>query len=195
VRVQMLLRGESGVAELADKGPRLCVSQHVLTQGVFGGEGFAADLAGEEKLMRRSARRRQRRTVASRRRRRRQRAVVRVYESRRDAAAAVIVRMLSGRGQSQRQHHVSRGHPGNGGRILVPVRRQGRQLVRANAHKVVDEASRGAGPTGRHRRDRRRMVEHPLSVLKIRSPVPVIGGRRMRFMLVRNSRFDRCHPG
>jgi len=38
VRVEMLLRRESGVAELADEGAWLGVGQHMLMQSVFGGE-------------------------------------------------------------------------------------------------------------------------------------------------------------
>lgn len=83
VRVQVLLRRESSVAELANEGAWLGVSQHVLMQSVFGGEGLAADFAREEEF------------IGS--------AVVRVVgvasagsDAAAGAAAAVIVRMRCG---------------------------------------------------------------------------------------------------
>ena len=53
VRFQVLLRREFSVAELANKRGvfRRVLTQHVLTQSVFGCEGLTADFAREEEFI------------------------------------------------------------------------------------------------------------------------------------------------
>lgn len=51
MRLELLLSGKSSIAKLANKWPRLSVSQHMLSERVFGYKRFPAKFAGKEGVL------------------------------------------------------------------------------------------------------------------------------------------------
>lgn len=85
-----------------------------------------------------------------------------------------------GAADGERQHEVAGGHPGHGGRLLVPVGRQGGHRV-AERHELGELGPPGPpGPRVRRQRVRVRVVQLRLAVGQLRRHAPLGGAGRLR---------------